>query len=76
MLEINFKQQNSNLRSQGRLHAIRVYLFILFCFKVTGQTKYLIKESLITLDIGQWILILTSNVSLECVKYFRVTYYG
>ena len=28
------------------------------------------------LDIGQWILILKSNVSLECIKCFRDTYCG
>ena len=33
-------------------------LMYLFCFKVTDQIKYSINESLITLDIGQWILIL------------------
>ena len=48
----------------------------LFCFKVTDHIKYSINESLITLDIGQWILILKSNVSLENNKCFRITYCG
>ena len=38
----------------------------LFCFKVTDQIKYSINESLIILDMGLWISILKSNVSLEC----------
>ena len=52
------------------------YWGICFCFKVTDQIKYSINESLIILDIGQWILVLKSNVSLECTKYFRDSYYG
>ena len=44
---------------------------IFFCFKVTDQIKYSINESLIILDIGQWILILKSNASLEYIKCFR-----
>ena len=47
----------------------------LFCFKVTDQIKYSINNSLITLDVRQWIvLILKSNVPLECTKCFRFTY--
>ena len=56
--------------------AVYMLLGHLFCFKVTDQIKYSINESLIILDIGQWILVLKSNVSLECTKYFRDTYYG
>ena len=48
----------------------------LLCFKVLDQIKFSINESLITLDIGQWILILKSNVSLECIKCFRIMYCG
>ena len=56
--------------------AVYMLLGHLFCFKVTDQMKYSIDESLINLDIGQWILVLKSNVSLECTKYFRDTYCG
>ena len=64
MLEINFRQQNSNLWGQGH------------CFKVTDQIKYSINESLITFDIGQWVLTSKPNISLECIKCFRLTYCG
>ena len=52
------------------LHGV-FFVCFLFCFKVTDQIKYSINESLITLDIGQWILILKSNASLEYIKCFR-----
>ena len=56
--------------------SVCMLLWYLFCFKVTDQIKYSINESLITLDIRPWILILKSNVSLEYIKCFRITYYG
>ena len=47
----------------------------LFCFKVTDQIKYSINNSLITLDIRQWVvLILKSNVPLDCIKCIMFTY--
>ena len=40
------------------IKAVWMLLGYLFCFKVNDQIKYSINESLITLDIGQWILLL------------------
>ena len=57
-------------------NAVCMLLEYLFCFKVADQMKCWINESLITLDIEQWILILKSNVSLECIKCFKVFYCG
>ena len=71
--EINLLSSKIQIRG---FNAVCMLLEYLFCFKITDQMKYWINESLITLDIEQWILILKSNVSLEHIKCFKVFYCG